>query len=507
MTQISQAPRLLVVSREPAVFRALSAVGESKSWRLEAASSAWEALERLESGTVPDLLLLQMPRGESDTMHVLRWLRRLRPELRIILLSDAEDTASENEALRLGVHDFLTWPFAEKELESMIRLHLASENYPARMEFRRDDIERLGDHTFFVSASPVMRKLRAQTELLAQANVPVLVVGEPGSGRDTTARLIHTLSVRSGCRFLKVNCAALPGDLLEKEIFGHRGGAAPGDDAPHGAGKLELCDRGTIFLDEIGEMPLTLQQKLVCFLHDKQLFKSRNEGSIDLDVRVVAATDTEIYRAVEQKRMREDLYYLLSTFIIHVPPLRERRDDIPFLLHQFMHRAARHYGLVPREFSPAVLDACQRYSWPGNARELESFVKRYLMAGEADLGLAGPDTGNSAERTPFSTISPMDIGVQSKPNNGEAIYQGKSLKSLVQDVKSEAERHVIATTLDKTGWNRKAAARLLKVSYRTILYKIEQYHICCPDPHVSPFLERQRWKSNGQARKSNDKAG
>jgi DNA-binding NtrC family response regulator len=497
----TEAVRLLVVSREPSVLRPLWSVGESNSWHLETAGSGWEALERIQAGAVPNLMLLELPRGDGDSLHVLRWLRRLRPELPIILLSHPEDGAREKEAVRLGAQDFLVRPFEEKQLESAIRKHLGSPDDHIPTEFTSEDIEQLGDDTCFVGASPAMQKLRAQAELLAQANVPVLIVGEPGSGRDTAARLIHKLSVRSGFKFVKVNCAALPDELLEKELFGYGGSLSRSGDRPS-AGKLEMCDRGTVFLDEIAEMPISLQEKLLHVMQQKQFLKPGVGTNIDVDVRILAATDIHIDRALAEKKLREDLYYRLSAFTVHVPALRQRKDEIPFLLQHFMHKLSRHYGLPTREFSPSVLDACQRHSWPGNVRELENFVKRYLMIGDEDLSLAGPDAGETSE----NVLSARSANLQPRFESDEAASGNKSLKSLIHDVKFEAERNAIAAALEKTGWNRKAAARLLKVSYRTMLYKIEQYHMSSSDPYVSPYANGNGLKGNGHGLKGNGKA-
>lgn len=492
--------RLLVVSRDSSVLRPLWSIGEANSWHLETAGNGWEALERIQSGTLPDLLLLELPRGDGDSLHVVRWLRRLRPELPIILLSHAEDGTREKEAVRLGAQDFLVRPFDETQLESAIRKHLGSSDDHNQTDFTSEDIEQLGDDTFFVGASPIMQKLRAQAELLAQANVPVLIVGEPGSGRDTAARLIHKLSVRSGFKFLKVNCAALPDELLDKELFGQAGSLLRSDDRPT-AGKLELCDRGTIFLDEIAEMPLSLQEKLLHVMQEKQFLKPGVGTHIDVDVRVLAASDVNIERALADKKLREDLYYRLSAFTVHVPALRQRKDEIPLLLQHFMHKLAKHYGLPAREFSPAVLNACQRHSWPGNVRELESFVKRYLMIGDEDLSFAGADGGVTSER-----VSAQSANVRPRLKDDELTSVNKSLKSLIQDVKSEAERNAIAAALEKTGWNRKAAARLLKVSYRTMLYKIEQYQMNSSDAYASPFFNGNGSRGNGHGLKGNGKA-
>lgn len=478
--------RVLVVSRDLAVLRSLWSMAESNSWRLETAGSGWEALERIQSGAVPDLLLLDRPRGDSDGLYILRWLRRLYPGLPIILLSYAEDTSRDKEAVRLGAQEYLVRPFENEQIESAIQRHLSTPRSHSRGDFGREDLEDLGDETFFPGASPIMQKLRAQAELLAQADVPVLIVGEPGSGRETTARLIHRLSVRSGFRFLKVNCAALPGDLLERELFGYATSVSNRGE-PSCAGKFELCDKGTLFLDEIVEMPIALQEKLLRLMQEKQFMRPGSASHANVDVRILVSSDINIDRATSENKLREDLYYRLSAFTIHVPALRQRRDEIGLLLHRFMHKLATHYGLPQREFSPAVVNACQSHGWPGNVRELENFVKSYLMIGDEDPNLCPEEAKAPAAKVLFSHSTKNDSNkFVTECDDPRA---GKSLKSLIREVKSEAERNAIAAALDRTGWNRKAAARLLKVSYRTMLYKIDQYRITCSDPFPTPFAD------------------
>ncbi len=297
--------RLLVVSKDPSVLRPLWTIGESNSWHLETAGSGWDALERVQSGIAPHLLLLDLPRGDGDSLHVLRWLRRLRADLPIIVLSYPEDAGRKREALRLGAQDYLVRPFDEKQLELAIRRHLEPSNDKLEAEITSGDIELLSDGAFFVGASPIMQKLRAQAGLLAEADISVLILGENGSGKDTAARLIHKLSVRSGCKFLKVNCAALPEDLLESELFGSdRGGPA----VRPKIGKLETCDKGTILLDEISEMPGRLQAMLLQMLQEKQFIRPGGETPVAVDVRILAATSANIERALSERKLREDLY-------------------------------------------------------------------------------------------------------------------------------------------------------------------------------------------------------
>jgi two-component system, NtrC family, response regulator AtoC len=373
-----------------------------------------------------------------------------------------------------------------------------------------EDIEQLGHEAFFVSASPVMQRLRAQAELLAQADVPVLILGEGGSGRSTVARLIHKLSVRSGFRFLKVDCGAVPADMLKAELFGSDR-PFPSNGHRANTGKFELGEKGTILLNEITEMPLALQARLLEILHDKAFVKPGSDQLVPVDVHILAATSVNIDRALAEKKLREDLYYRLSAFTVHVPPLRQRRDEIAVLLRHLMHKLARHYGLPPREFSPNVLDACQDYAWPGNVNELETFVKRYLVAGDKELSFpeshatSGKGNGNGSGNVHL----PLTLKFATAPSasegngngNGESHSGQKSLKSLVQSVKCEAEKNAIGAALERTGWNRKAAARLLEVSYRTLLYKIEQYHMTAADRFISP-LHGDRLVFQGQGVKN-----
>ena len=472
--------------------------GEVRGWQLDTAASGWEALERVQAGPGPDLVLLDLIAGDGDGLHTLRWLRRVRPDLPVLMLARSDDPEQRLEAIRLGAQDFLLQPLQPAQLETAIRRSLFHYTENTESEIVADEIEQIGESMFFVAASPTMRKLRAQAELLAQVSAPVLISGENGSGKELAARLIHKLSVRSGFRFVKIDCAALPGDVLESELFG-----ATGRNGRSKPGKLELCQRGTLFLDEITEMPLSLQTKLLHVLQDGHFVRLGGDTRIELDVRILAATQVNIEQAIAERRLREDLYYRLSAFTVHVPALRQRKEEIPLLLGHFMNRLARRYSLPARIFSTAALDACQSHSWPGNLRELEKFVKRYLVMGDGrpDASTLDPDSDMTFWNSylpPSEEQDRLQTRFTLEPVESQPGISG--LKSLVQSVKGEAERNAIATALDQARWNRKAAARLLKVSYRTLLYKIEQYHMSPPSTHFSafgnagPFRERNLQK-------------
>jgi two-component system response regulator AtoC len=498
--------RLLVVSSEPAVLRPLSSAAQSNFWHLEVSASGWDAMERVQSGIAPHLLVLDLPRGDGHGLHLLPWLRRLRPDLPIVVLCDPADGDKEKEATRLGAKDVLFRPVNECELISVLRRHLRSSNDDAEVEMASENIEALGEDEFFLSVSPAMQQLRAQAELLAQADVPVLILGEAGSGKGTVARLIHQMSVYAGFKFLRVNCAEMPGELLEIELFGkensYAGGSSRGT-ARNGSGKLELGQKGTLLLDEITKMPLALQSRVLNVLQDRRFVRPGDSKPVEVDVRILAASSDKLDTALAEKRLNPDLYYRLSAFTVQVPPLRQRREEIKVLLRYSMHKLAKYYSLAPREFTESVLQACQNYSWPGNLKELENFVKRYLVSGDEELVLS---EGDDADEGGWSNRRSSELAVTLR-GEIEASENGsipKSLKSMIQTVRWATEKNAIALALEKTGWNRKAAARLLGASYRTILYKIEQYQMSAPEPYISSS-PRARLNTPSQA-KSNGKA-
>jgi len=488
--------RLLVVSSEVSVLRLLGSTAKSNSWHLETSASGWDAMERVQSDTAPHLLFLDIPRRDGEVLHLVPWLRRLRPELPIVVLCDSEDEIRQKEATRMGAKDVLSRPVTKEQIQSLVRRHLGTSNDSEEAEIASEDIESVGKDEFFLSITPVMQQLRAQAELLAQSDVPVLILGEPGSGKGTVARLIHQMSLYSGFNFLRVNCAEMPGDLLEIELFGRENGHLGSSKGPirTGLGKLEIGQKGTLLLDEITQMPLALQTRLLKVLQDKRFVRPGDPKPVDVDVRILAASSDKMDRALAEKRLDRNLYYRLSAFTVHVPPLRQRREEIKLLLRCTMHRIAKYYGLPAREFTQSALEACQNHSWPGNLKELEAFVKRYLVGGDEEFSFGSWATPSSSggNGNGFHAVSEA---AESTP---------ATLKSMIQSVRWETERNAIAAALQKTGWNRKAAARLLGVSYRSILYKIDQYQMSAPESYISSFSETRlaapvESKGNGKA--------
>jgi two-component system, NtrC family, response regulator AtoC len=491
--------RVLAVSSEPSLLRALWSTEKSNLWHIETAASGWDAMERVQSALAPRLIVLDLPQGDMSSLHFLRWLRRTKTDLPVVLLCYADDAVHLKEAARIGASEILERPFDAKKLEVAIRRQLAGAG-ESEAKIDGHHIEPLGQDVFFVSASLIMQKLRAQAALMAKTDAPVLILGEPGAGKYTVASLIHKLSVRSGFKLLRLNCAETPESVLEAELFGIEG-SAHGAGGRGSSGRFFAGERGTIFLSEITAMPSALQEKLLHLLRSDEFAGSTGSDSI-ADVRILASSSESLDRALEEKRLREDLYYRLSAFTVQVPPLRQRKDETPILLRYFMHKLAKYYSLPPRGFSPSLLDACQGYSWPGNLKEMETVVKRYLVAGEEDLSFDKMGWSDAIDNVPQAS------GWREMPPEG-VVPRGKdsqpeSLKSLIQSIKSEAEQNAIGAALKKTGWNRKAAARLLRVSYRTLLYKIDQYHMRAPENFLSSvaageFSVYDEVKGNGKA--------
>jgi len=326
--------KILLVDDEPGMLRYIKTLLEVDDYKVQTATTGEEALALVNKGLRPDLVLMDLLMPGIDGLQTLEQLRQLQPGVKVVILSCVGDTKKVVQAMRLGAQDYITKPFQKAELDAVIDTCLSKnqQNYPG-------EVEELSDENFFIAASPSMRKIRSQVALVANVDIPVLMLGESGTGKEVISRLIHKLSPRAHRTFLKVNCAAVPADLLESELFGYEAGAFTG--ANHAKpGKFELCNKGTILLDEIGEMPPGLQAKLLHVLQDQQFSRLGSRSVIKVDVRILAATNINIPEALANKRLREDLYYRLNAFTVQVPPLRERKEEIPILLKHFMTHMA-----------------------------------------------------------------------------------------------------------------------------------------------------------------------
>jgi two-component system, NtrC family, response regulator AtoC len=462
---MTEQERVLVVDDEPSIRKYLQTLLEVDGYSVTAVSSGAEALEHLHvQEDRPDFVILDVLMPEMDGLATLRQIVQLDHSLHVIMLSCSNEVTTVVEAIRLGAQDYLTKPFEKAELDAALlkcrrKMELRKEN-----QTLREYCDHLTEDLSFLAASPQMVRIRQQILQIAPVDVPVFIYGESGVGKEVVSRMIHMRSSRRNLPFVKVNCAALPGELLESELFGYEQGAFTGA-VRSKPGKFELANKGTIFLDEIAEMSPHLQAKLLHVLQDHQYSRLGGRHLVDVDVRVLAATNVEVQEAMRSGRLREDLYYRLNVLSINVPPLRERTSEIPLLFRHFLTRYAEKFQKEMPTPSDHLMEAAMRYPWPGNLRELENFVKRYVIL-EDDEGSFRElvEMGATRQRT-----SPREEPVVPAADQG--------LKALVRSLKDEAESEAIADALEKTRWCRKDAAKMLGISYKALLYKIRQFNL------------------------------
>ena len=454
--------RILVVDDNLEMARTLADGLTDRGYEAVAAGSGSQALAQLAREPF-DALVTDLRMPDVDGLELLSASRKLDPDRPVIVMTaySAIDTAVES--IRLGAYHYLTKPFKQEELA--IFLERALEELRVRREAStlKTALRTRFSISNLIGQSAAIRAVRERVKRLADAPAPAIVLGETGTGKGIVARALHADSRRSDGPFVSVNCAALPESLLESELFGHVRGAFTGAVADR-RGLFAEADGGSLFLDEIAEMTPALQAKLLHVLQDQSFSRLGSRSVIKVDVRILAATNIDIPQALAAKRLREDLYYRLNAFTMQIPPLRDRKEEIPILLKHSMSRMAERYARAPLPLSPALLQACQNHSWPGNLRELNNFLKRYLILGDEKLAV--------------TELLPRNDGTGGVPGDTSARgTESGGLKSLARTAKDEAEAQAITQALERTNWNRKQAAGILQISYKALLYKIRQYGI------------------------------
>jgi len=458
--------KILVVDDEPSIRKYLQTLLEVDGFDVEAVSSGREAVTRVSGGERPDFIILDVLMPEMNGLDTLQELMRLDRSLNVIMLSCSNEVGTVVEAIRLGAHDYLTKPFEKTELDAAMLKSRQKKQLTQENQALREYCEQITEDLSFLAASPQMVRIRQQILQIAPVDVPVFVCGESGVGKEVVARMIHLRSKRRNQAFVKVNCAALPGELLESELFGYEQGAFTGAVRAK-PGKFELANKGTIFLDEIAEMSTHLQAKLLHVLQDHQYSRLGGRHLVETDVRVLAATNVDVQEAMKTGKFREDLYYRLNVLSINVPPLRERTAEIPLLFRHFLQKYSEKFGKPVVAPSKHLLDAALNYPWPGNLRELENFVKRYVILED--------DEGSLRELVEMSSTRQ-----RTSPREELALPKEQGLKALVRGLKAEAEMEAIADALEKTRWCRKDAARMLGISYKALLYKMREFNLDTP---------------------------
>src|SRR5258707_10658260 len=370
--------KILVVDDEPSIRKYLQTLLEVDGYDVEAVSSGRDALERVNKGERPDFIILDVLMPEMNGIETLKELMQVDRSLNVIMLSCSNEVGTVVEAIRIGAHDYLTKPFEKTELDAAMLKSRQKKQLVTENQALRDYCDQVTEDLSFLAASPQMVRIRQQILQIAPVDVPVFICGESGVGKEVVARMIHLRSKRRNQAFVKVNCAALPGELLESELFGFEQGAFTGA-VRSKPGKFEMANKSTIFLDEIAEMSTHLQAKLLHVLQDHQYSRLDGPHMIETDVRVLAATNVDVHEAMKTGRFREDLYYRLNVLSILVPPLRERTAEIPLLFRHFLEKYSEKFGKPSPGPSKHLLDAAVYYTLAGKLSELGDIDQRFLL--------------------------------------------------------------------------------------------------------------------------------
>jgi len=452
---MSEKSRILVVDDEESHRIMLRAVLKEEGYDISEASDGAEAVKAVEQEPF-DLILLDIRMRTMDGIEALGEIRKISPLVPVLIMTAYASVKTAVEALKAGAFEYLTKPLDIDELKILIEkalelYHLRAENIVLK--------ERLGDRFNFskiIGRSPKMKEVFDTLSLVAPTDATVLILGESGTGKELVANSIHHNSPRASQPFIKVSCAALPETLLEGELFGHEKGAFTGAIARR-EGRFQLAHRGTIFLDEVGEMSVTTQTKLLRVLQEKEFEPLGSTRTIKTDVRVIAASNKDLEREVKEGRFREDLFYRLNVVPVSLPPLRERKEDIPALAAYFfaLYRDKNHKEL--RDISGKAMDLLTRYDWPGNIRELENSIERAVILARGEI------------------IAPADLPPIIQALSKDRELQGLNLPSGIS--LQEVEKVLILKTLEDTGGNRSRAAEILGINRRTLQNKLKEYGI------------------------------
>ncbi len=447
---------VLVVEADPTVQRHLASLLANLGYEPVVTGSVAESLAALSHNRFL-LSLVDLNLDGADGTELLRHLKvQGGSPGAIIVIANGGSIRRMPEVAALGAEDVLQKPFTPEDLENVIKSAIARPSRAWGHE-PQDDRGRRLQQELALWQSPQMREVREIIRQAARADVTVLICGETGTGKDLVARAVHEFGVRRAGPFVKVNCAAVPRELLESELFGHERGAFTGAHQLK-LGKFESADHGTIFLDEIGDLHPALQGKLLHVLQDGQFSRVGGRATIKVDVRVLAATNQNLEQAVAAGRFRDDLYYRLNVVQIVVPALRERPEEIPLLAQYFVERYAKIFQHTGFKLASETVQRLMRYRYPGNVRELENIIKRMLVLGDS-LVARGAWPGELVNGKPDSAPAPAKVQI--------------SLKNISRKAALAAERQAILDALEQTRWNRMRAAKLLNISYRALLYKIK----------------------------------
>lgn len=462
--------KVLVIDDDPKVSWILSE-GISSKYEFVSARDGIEGIQMV-STEKPDLILLDIKMPGMSGIEVLEKLNKVESRPDVIMVSGHGETNYVVDSIRLGAAEFINKPFDVQEVEIHLNGVLERSRLKNEVVQLRSELEGKSSYAGFIGDSVAMAKVKSIIEQVADSELTVLIRGESGTGKEIAARSLHQLSSRNKGPFIKVNCAAIPRDLLEAELFGYEKGAFTGAHK-NKQGRFEIADKGTMFLDEIGDMPLELQSKLLQVLEQQEFVRVGGIVNIHVDVRIVCATNRDLEIAIQQRQFRDDLFYRLNEITLFLPHLRDRIEDVPLLVNHFLKKYNKLYNKDYSHLSAETTGWLTSFAWPGNIRQLENMIKQVVVRNDESIirdliSSASPGVGP----VQTGTISAIPALSGSNSLDDTPTY---SLKKRVGKKVAEEESRLIAEVLQKTNWNRRKAAELLQISYRSLLYKIKDY--------------------------------
>jgi two-component system, NtrC family, response regulator PilR len=471
--------RILIVDDEPSMREMLRIVLRRDGYDVQLADSGREAIDQLRQNNF-DLLLSDIKMPDVSGVDVLRAAKEINRDVVAFMMTAYASTSTAVEAMRLGAVDYFTKPFSMDELRLKIRQHLESHRLKQENVLLKKALKTRYEFSNIIGRSEPMLEVFRMVETIAKTTSTVLITGESGTGKDLVARAIHYNSLRRERPFVALNCGGVPETLLESELFGHMRGAFTGADT-NKKGLIEVAEGGTVFLDEIGEMTTTMQIKLLRVLQDRRFRRLGGTEEVQADIRVIAATNQDLEKAVANGRFREDLFYRINVIRMHLPPLRERKDDIPLLAEHFLSKYAEQMKKPVRSVAQTSLPLLQMYGWPGNVRELENVIERAVALEQTPAIL--PDSLPPHVRTPSASLKDDANGGPRIPDPGSRIPDpGLTLPDLGEGFDLEARgedfyRHYIALALERAGGVQVKAAEMLGMSFRSFRYYAKKFNI------------------------------
>jgi len=457
-------PNILIVEDKDSMRKMLTETLTGEGHRVDSAPNGKSAMELVHNKSY-DLVLTDLKMPDMDGLQVLSNVKDVDNDTAVILMTAYGTIEDAVQAMKKGAFDFITKPFDTEHLSVLIGRALENRRLVAENTMLREEL--LSEHGIsnIIGKNESMLEICGLVQKVSKSDAAVLLQGESGTGKELFARAIHSLSPRKDKPYVAINCAAIPRELLENELFGSEKGAFTGAHARK-MGKFEIANTGTIFLDEIGDMDVSLQAKLLRVLQQKNFERLGGTKPIDIDVRVIAATNMDLNVLIKEKRFREDLFYRLSVFPLTIPPLRERIDDIPELADYFVQKYCREMSKPAKKLSKDALGLLQKYHWPGNVRELENTIERAVILAEG------------------KNVTPDHLAIRLQRTEEIRLREGAGLKEIGAHAQAQAERGAILRILKQVRGNKRKAAKVLQIDYTTLFDKLKKYNI---DKELNPL--------------------